>query len=571
MTTLLFPGRHLLLTNFQRDYLQRILHVPLKQLEWFGRVTPDLEPIDRVIFAVTSCNQANSRYNSIPFFVRAIGVDRFARSLQPSLNFEYRIFGIPHYRPTPRFAEYVLKEIAAQTEDTLFLTPVNCVVMCSTPTVIQQYRALNFGVLPAELQQNGALTPVEVLKRFVAVGEAWPTDDGLRQHQSAVSQDLWKDFAEVPRRVLRLWRDPLLNDAGSLTATRDYSSYAYEMAKPAVIQLKYDDIRDAIKPGKIVDEGCADGALLACVANGFPDCDLVGIELTGEFLARCRERQRVGDFRESFVHFYQRNIMEPIFTDDSIDTTICNSTIHELWSYGRQQETVHDYLVHKFNQTVPGGRLLVRDVVGPLNKDNQVYLWLNHENGDGDPLKDFSDRTELGQHLDGLSTYDLFIRFAHDHLREMRHSGQRSPQTRVDYEEFQEGGRRFVIVSLRHAAEFLGKMAYTHNWNSEMHEEFTFWDFHEWCDAVRRAGFQVIRNHSDENEDGSREYCNPWIFENRYDGRAQLFVRRGGRLVMQPYPSTNIVIVAEKPRAGLEIDVDQQLAGDLLNSGTIRQ
>lgn len=541
MTTLLFPGRHLLHTNFQRSYLQQVLGVPLDQLEWHKRVPPNLPPINNIVFAITSSNQANSRYNSIPFFVRAIGVDRFARDLQQSLPFDYRILGIPHYQPTPSFAENLLKEIAAQTEGETTLTPDDCVVLCSTPSVIGLFRKLGFSVLSAELDQQAVWTPIEVLKHFVIVGEPWQSDSELRKHLSATTHDLWQDFPDVPRRVLRLWRDPLLNDKGSLTETRDYSTYAYAMANPTVMQLKYNDIKPAIRPGRIVDEGCADAALLSCTAKDFPDSDLVGIELTGEFLARCHERQRAGDFGGSFVHFYQRNIMEAIFADDTIDTTVCNSTIHELWSYGEQQATVDAYLSKKFAQTAPGGRLVVRDVVGPENKEVEVHLWLNDQDGSNEqPLKSCDTSAALREHLNDLSTYGRFIRFAHDYLRELRSTGKRTASTQIEFTECERDGRRFVVVSLRHAAEFLGKMTYTHNWNSEMYEEFTFWDYGEWCAAFERAGFRV-------NSNLSSAYANPWIVENRYQGKVELYHLAGDGLVPLSYPNTNTVLVGEKP------------------------
>jgi len=71
MTTLLFPGRHILHTRFQEQYL--LDHV---------RSAPT--PVDRVVFAITSANQSHSRYNPLPLHVRAVGVDRFARGFGDS-------------------------------------------------------------------------------------------------------------------------------------------------------------------------------------------------------------------------------------------------------------------------------------------------------------------------------------------------------------------------------------------------------------------------------------------------------------------------------------------------------
>lgn len=559
MTVLLFPGRHLLHTAFQEGYLRRIVRMPLDRLTFFDAPLPALPPLDQIVFAVTSSNQQHSRYNPIPLHVRALGVDRFARQLEPALGFTYRIVGIPHYRPTPRFAGHVLKEIAEQSEGTLELTPHNCVVLCSTPEVIALFRALGFAVLPAELGDPTAPpTPIEVVRRFVEAADDWPTDPWLRAHMHPTTLDLWQDFPDIPRRIARLWRDPLLNEAGDLTDTRDYTTYAVGMSNNAIIRVKYADVQPLIASGKIADEGCADGALLALVARDFPDSDLIGIEITGEFLARVQERQRAGEFGGSFIHFHQRNITQPIFRPNSIDTTLCNSTLHELWSYGDGEATVHAYLALKWAQTTAGGRLVIRDVVGPAAKQQTVSLFLRDDDGRSDDVAARpADPAAQRAWLTGLSTYGRFLRFAEDFLAEERASGRRPPETAVQFRHtaLPDGfaapfAGRLVETRLRDAAEFLSKMTYVDNWQSEMHEEFAFWDFDEWKEALAAAGFHVLEN-PNRPEQGSRVYLNSWLEENRYRGRVALYDRTAdGRLLPRPYPVSNIVLVGEKPAPG---------------------
>lgn len=550
MTYLLFPGRHLLNTVWQERYLYQVLRMPLESLHfWQGqRPPPNLPPIDRILFAVTSANQAHSRYNPIPFHVRAIGVDRFAAEFKASLGVTYRILGIPHFDPTPRFASYILKEIEEQTEGDLELTPANTVVLCSTAEVIQLFTDLGFAVLPAEAGIEGERpdTPTDVLKKIVELGADWAASPYVRQTLSPATLTLWQDLPDIPRRVIRLWRDPLLNDEGSLTETRDYAAYAYGMGNREIIGLKYADIKEAIVPGKIVDEGCADGALLVPIAKDYPDSDLIGIEITGEFLARCHERLRAGDFGGSYVHFHQRNITEPIFEDNAIDTTICNSTVHELWSYGRQAATVHAYFANKYRQTARGGRLLIRDVVGPEDKEQEVYLWLNDQDGRNENIfANFAEPADLATHLSGLSTYARFLRFARDFLAEARAEGQRGPETAVRYREATIDGRRYIVLPLKDAAEYIAKKDYTDNWQSEAHEEFTFWSFSEWKAALSAAGFEVVEN-PNEPAKGSRVYTNPWIVSNRFVGKVALYRMVDGRLEALPYPPTNIVLVGQK-------------------------
>ncbi len=538
MTTLLFPGRHLLNTAFQEQYLHDLVR---------KGTAKDNIPINQIVFAITSSNQANSRYNPIPFHVRAIGVDRMARPLKQSLALPYRIIGIPHYAPTPRFADHVLQEIEEQTEGNLVLTPDNCLVICSTESVIALYKQLGFSVLTAErTDKTNPDTPIDLLKKFVAVGEGWTADSELQTKLAKATIELWQDFPDVPRRILRLWRDPLLNDTGSLTDSRDYTSYAYLMGNSDIITLKYNDIQQAIVPGKMVDEGCGDGALLVPMARDFPDSDLIGIEITGEFIARAQERQRAGEFGGTFVHFHQRNITQPIFEANSIDTTICNSTVHELWSYGQQAQTVQDYFALKYQQTRKGGRLIIRDVVGPANKEQEVYLWLNEEDGRNDNIfAQFDDRKALMTHLNELSTYGRFLRFANNFLAVRRAEGEREGETAVKYREAVIEGQRYVILTLEDAVEFMTKKDYTNNWESEMNEEFAFWDFGEWKAALKTAGFQVIEN-PNRPQAGSRVYLNPWIVKNRWVDKVKVYQMFEGALKKLDYPVTNIVLVGEK-------------------------
>lgn len=545
MTYLLFPGRHLLNTSFQDQQLRQILQLPLDLLSfWEGQVPALTTPLDQIIFAVTSANHQHSRYNPIPFHVRAIGIDRFARTYEMTFGIRYRIIGIPHYPPTPRFAEFTLKEMAEQTEGELSLSPQNCVVLCSTPSVITMYQALGFAVLPAELGVTPpSPTPIELIKKLVAVGDQWQTDLALRTELSAATYDLWQDFPNIPQCILRLWRDPLLTDSGDLTQSRDYASYAYGMSNNGIMTLKYQDVKPTIVPGKIVDEGCGDGSLLSLIAQDFPDSDLIGIEITGEFMARCIERQRAGEFAGTFTHFHQRNITHKIFTDNSINTTLCNSTVHELWSYGDGAATVHTYFAQKYAQTSKGGRLIIRDVVAPNGKEQEVYLWLNHQNGQNNQIfAEFSHPNDLENHLTKLSTYSRFLRFAHDFLAHSPHQKMGAIQFREEIR----NGQHYAILSLRDAAEFISKMDYLDNWQSEMHEQFAFWEFAEWKQALLQAGFHLLEN-PNYPQQGSRVYLNNWLVENRYTGKVALFTRQAdGQLTPLPFPPSNIILVGEK-------------------------
>ncbi len=535
MSYLLFPGRHLVNTSFQEDYLKRVLSQPPASLPCFLPGTATLEnPPAEILFSITSANQENSRFNPIPFHIRAVGVDRFARQVQAQSPFRYRVFGIPHYGHTKNFAAFTIKEIAYQSEQTILLTPANCLVLCSTPEVIRLYQELGFAIAPAEMIETGnhPATPIEII-REIGVRQDWRSGPLVMTQLAASHRSLFEDFPEIPRRIARLYQDPLTNQEGSLTATRNYSTYARGMNE--IIRLKYLDICDAIKHGRIVDEGCADGALLAEISVDFPDADLFGIDLSAEFAGRFHERQRAGEFGGAYVHFFHGNLLHPLFEAESMDTTICNSTLHELWSYAGQETTVRGYLAEKFRQLRSGGRLVIRDVVGPEDGDHAVFLWCSEEDGKNpSPAALSAEKNRDEGWIRSLSTRARFYLFAQDFIP----SGKN-----LTFEELQHAARPVFRLKLRHAAEFLSKKDYTDNWKSEMNEEFCFWSFSMWKDALGDTGFRVLENTNDAAA-GSRVYVNPWIVQHRYEGHALLLDADGTEV---PWPPTNMVLVAEKP------------------------
>lgn len=540
MSTLLFPGRHLVNTRFQAGYVRALLGRSPDEIADLRRsATTPTGPIERIVFAITSSNQDGSRYNPVPFHIRAIGVDRFARELQREASFTYRIVGIPHYGHTANFAAYTLKEIADQTEGAERLTPADTIVLCSTPEVIALYAALGFAVAPAEDGVSPPpATPIDLVRAIGASVADWATLPLLSEELAAATRTLFLDFPEVPQRIGRIYRDPLTNQEGSLTEQRNYNTYARGMNE--ILRLKYLDIRDAIRPGRIVDEGCADGGLLAEIAQDFRDSDLYGIDLSAEFAARFQERKRSGDFGNVYTCFHQRNLLDPTFEPASVDTTICNSTLHELWSYAEQEKTVRAYLAMKFAQLRPGGRLIVRDVVGPDDGDETVLLVCARDDGiDAAPEEVPADRP--AEVLARLSTHSRFRLFAKDFLHDLRATGRRAADTRVTAEERPEGWR----LSRRTAAEFLSKKDYTDNWRSEMNEEFCFWSHAHWRTVLGEIGFRVL-DAGTSSSCGSRAYTNPWIVAHRYRGHARL-VAPDDLARELPYPPTNMVLVAEKP------------------------
>jgi hypothetical protein len=201
-------------------------------------------------------------------------------------------------------------------------------------------------------------------------------------------------------------------------------------------------------------------------------------------------------------------------------------------------------LRYKYRQLTPGGRLVIRDVVGPERKDTIVYMKLNSLDGDSYQA---DDERILSTPPDKLSTESRFFRFVHDYLRELCETKRRADNYKVLFSIEEVLGIRYIKLPLKDATEFLLTKDYTDNWDSEMNEEFTFWDIHEWKHELNKVGFVVLNDDAAQPK-YSQAYANEWIVKNRYQPTATLWImNESGKLVESPYPVTNMVLVGEKP------------------------
>jgi SAM-dependent methyltransferase len=543
MATLLIPGRHLLASDFMDKYLESVLKTPFDQLAWVNGVAYHGEPITQIIFPITSANQHGSRFNPVPLYARIAGLERVTARFREQYNLHIVYVPVPHIQTTTNFANFILKQVAAESGVGLDIN--STIVWTSTEALISQFADMGFPVLPAEWNMETAtywqLPPTQIIAQLVTA--PWNSSNPAYSLVSEGTRSLWNDMPEIPQHIARLWNDPLLTDSGSLTDSRNYGVYTVGMGNHDVLDVKFNDIKSAIKEGKIVDEGCADGALMVKLAQTFPDSDIIGIDITGEFVSRVEERQRAGDFGNSFVHVYQRNILEPIFSENTIDSVICNSTLHEVWSYGDGAPSVRAYLKQKFTQLKPGGRLVIRDVVGPPQKDQTVFMKLNTTDGINAAIDDREIWKETP--TKALSTQARFFRFADEFLRDMRDSGKRGENTKLVFTVVNRDGSTFIKLPLASAIEFLSRKDYHENWVSEMNEEFTFWDFEEWQQELTAASFSIAHD-SAKPSAFSHTYRNEWIIKNRYEPSASLWIEEGGALVTYPFPVTTMVLVGEK-------------------------
>jgi hypothetical protein len=536
MTALLFPGRHHLLTNFQLEYLTLVTSGRAELADVDGRPLALDSPIDTIVWAVTSANHSHTRRNPLPAHRREAAIEELA----DLLDAESYVYHLDDIGSSPRFAEYTLKKIEVDSQGRFRLTPDNAVLGCSTPEVIEQYERLGFRVLPFELADRrtrafSAETPWQLMEALVKAGRDgrdWRTDPVFLTKVARASRRLYFKY-RYGDEIIQAHLRPLLTEDGDITATRDYNTYVRSFDEGAA--RKYALLAEHVRPGRIADIGCCTGALIGEMTRDdrLRESDFFGIEVARRLYVECLHRKEQGLFANDNVFFYQRDFAAgPIFPPGSIDTFTTVALTHEVESYlGRR--ALLDFMQLLRDQLAIGGRWLNLDVVGPDDGARPVILALNRTDGrndDWDREFDPGERDELRTYLDGLSTYGRFLRFARDFRRA---EGYRLPFALRD-----DLGEGKVALALVDACEFLSKKDYTDNWQSEMHEAFCFWSFAQWKGSLEEAGFRL--------HPASRAFTNPWLVENRYRGKADLFAETPGGLAPLDYPPTNMVLVAER-------------------------
>ena len=511
----LFPGRHHLLTRFQATYLKALVAGEISDTSGARLVFPEPPP---VIFAVTSANHRGTRRNPVAYDRREAAIERFCL-LEGLSPYVVPVFDVA---PTERFADVTLKAVADVMGASNVLDPSNTVVACSTPEVMDLYGALGFRLAPAELDHPEApLRPWHVLQLLVAADESW----AKLAHPASV--ELFRRY-RLDGYVVSVCTDPVVGSEGGLTDTRNYRTYIASFEEAA--ERKWAQARAHIRPGRIVDIGCATGAMLeqAAADPELWESDLYGVEIARHLYEECMHKKSQGVFSNPNTFFLQRNILAgPAFPGRSIDTTLTFALTHEIYSYGGGLDALERFADVIFAHTAGGGVWINSDVCGPDEPDRRVRLVLADD--DGENPAESTDLTVLDPraagYLSRLSTRARFDQFAIDFRS----------QARVPflYEVEPDGS---IVLALADAMEFLSKKDYVDNWLSECHEQFCALDWHGWTELVQRSGFEVDAR--------SGPWRNEWMVGNRLAPVARLTDLSGTPI---EWPVTHLLLVAARP------------------------
>ncbi len=518
----LLPGRHHLVTRFQTEYLHRLLAGRERDADGRAVVcTPDA----RVVWAVTSATHSGTRRNPLPAHRREAMIERVgaAEGTEPL------VVPVADVPPSDRFAHTVLGTVELVLG--LRLTPQDTVVACSTEEVAALWAALGFRVAPVEAGHPDAPErPWDVLGLAVAGDPRWRA----LTHPAALA--VYDRYA-LADAVRTAHLDPTVSAEGDLTATRDYRSYTAAFDDGS--DRKWAQVGPHVRPGRVVDLGCAAGGLLERAARDprLAESDLYGVDVSRHLVAEAEHRKAQGVFANPNVFFAQRNLLTaPVFPDATVSTTTTVALTHEIASYGAGRADLELLARRILAHTAPGGVWINSDVLGPEGGDRVVHL---HLDGAADVPPGPVDlgarpRADVEAHVSALSPAARLVQFAHDFPAL---SGGTCDVRWVDAGDPTAGRPAVAELTLRAAMEFLCTRDYVASWLSECHERFCDMTWPDWVALLTATGFEL--------EPASGPWRNDWLVQNRLSVGARLVDPASGGDV--PWPDTHVLSIARRP------------------------
>lgn len=288
-------------------------------------------------------------------------------------------------------------------------------------------------------------------------------------------------------KTLNLENRTEIHDRGSL----GFAVYAKGMNRSVSEKAK---ILPYVKAGNIVEMGCGNGVVLELLSTVYPTSNIVGVDISDTMLDMTYERTKNRN-----VRLIQEDITKIEFEENSLDTIVFCSILHEIYSYnGYDRNAIHDVLTKAFEALRPGGRLIIRDGVKP--KSDLVHLDFKND-----------------------ETKEKFYRFVIDF----------GPY-KIPFSE--EDGK--VKLRRNDAMEFLSKYIYDVNWNIEVKEQFGIYTLDQYKTKVEEIGFDIIHAES---------YLIEWLRKTHYEKDLEVLKKVDNQFVKENYPDSTMILIAEKP------------------------
>jgi len=200
---------------------------------------------------------------------------------------------------------------------------------------------------------------------------------------------------------------------------------------------------------RILDVGCADGAVTIELAKRFPHAHITGIDLDQEFIDLATQRAHAeGVSNVTFEQIYLRDLLA---RPERFDAITFISVLHEFYSYGQGISSVFKALADAHELLEDGGVVAIRDMVVPRYFKSTCSIT---------PLvQKIHARVDLAPaYRDVASMY----------------------------------GNHGALDDLAAVNHFFLKYRYTNNWEHEMKENYLAVTLDDYMDFVRLLGLELL-------------------------------------------------------------------------------
>ncbi|MBL4683784.1 MAG: class I SAM-dependent methyltransferase [Nannocystaceae bacterium] len=279
--------------------------------------------------------------------------------------------------------------------------------------------------------------------------------------------------------------------------------------------------------GKMADMGMGSGTGSFSLAALYPGLSVVGVDVSEEMVAIARQRYTLPN-----LSFVVGDIATPVFEPGTLDGILDSSVLHHVTTFtDYDHQAAAAALAVQAKALKPGGVLIVRDFLAPATA--QDATWLDVPTDDGQ-----DDGQDSGGQPTTCSTAALLERFALEFRPLSAAPGL--PLARVAEGEGPPlaAGRRRYRLTRRVAVEFILRKDYRRDWDTEIKEEYTYFDQDQFERQFATLGLRTL---------ASTPIRNPWILANRYVDKFSWWSTEGAALEL---PATNYVIVGERVGPG---------------------
>lgn len=265
---------------------------------------------------------------------------------------------------------------------------------------------------------------------------------------------------------------------------------------------------------KVADMGCGNGTITYALALLNPRVEFLGID---------RDKNAVETAKRSYklsnLAFRTEEIGINSFRDEGLDGIINSNILHQVYSEnGYSLTALTQVLEEQIRKLKPGGTMLIRDYMMPP-PDEFVLLEF--------PVTRKTGKTPLD-----MSDAELLIRFS-ETARPFDSAGCEGFFLEELAETLREDTRLFRLPR-KWAVEFLHRKDERARWEKELGQEYTFFTYQDYRREFARLGMRMVY---------SAPYWNPWVIDNRFRGKFQLYTEDGTQL---PPPATNYFVIAQK-------------------------